>query len=196
MFGNHLSRRAAFAVAALLGLMLSACDNSPAVMAPEEAAFSHTINQLRTAEFNQQLAALRRLTAPFHNFEKAVEAGYGVQITPCWYHRELGAQGYHYGNPALITDGTVSLLEPELLMYEPQRNGQLRLVGVEYIVPIALWQGEDPPSLLGQEFHRNEALGLYALHVWLWRHNPAGIFADWNPMVSCRFAEEAQDRAP
>ncbi|MGI9179238.1 MAG: hypothetical protein ACR2H9_01810 [Longimicrobiaceae bacterium] len=181
--------------AALLGLSLAACDHSPAPLSPDAAVFAHGIDKPRTAEFNRQLAALRRATAPFHNFEKAEHAGYGVRITSCWYHRELGAQGYHYGNPDLI-DGTVDLLEPELLMYEPQKNGRLRLVGVEYIVPIAAWEGEDPPTLLGQEFHRNEALGLFALHVWLWRHNPAGMFADWNPKVSCEFADEAEDRAP
>ena len=25
----------------------------------------------------------------------------------------------------------------------------------------------------------------YDLHVWLYRQNPAGIFARWNPRVSC-----------
>jgi hypothetical protein len=25
----------------------------------------------------------------------------------------------------------------------------------------------------------------YELHVWAWRHNPAGMFADWNPNVAC-----------
>jgi len=25
----------------------------------------------------------------------------------------------------------------------------------------------------------------YDLHVWLWKHNPAGMFAEWNPGLSC-----------
>jgi hypothetical protein len=25
----------------------------------------------------------------------------------------------------------------------------------------------------------------YDLHVWLYRHNPAGMFAMWNPSVHC-----------
>jgi hypothetical protein len=25
----------------------------------------------------------------------------------------------------------------------------------------------------------------YDLHVWLYKHNPAGMFAAWNPRVSC-----------
>ena len=25
----------------------------------------------------------------------------------------------------------------------------------------------------------------YELHVWAWKHNPQGSFADWNNHVSC-----------
>jgi hypothetical protein len=68
-------------------------------------------------------------------------------------------------------------------------------VAIEYIVPIPMWSGSEPPSLVGQEFERNDALGLYALHLWLWRHNPNGMFADWNPKVSCAGAAESEDRS-
>ncbi len=53
-----------------------------------------------------------------------------------------------------------------------------------HIVPFALWEGS-PPELFGQEFVANEADGVWQLHVWLFRNNPAGLFADWNPTVSC-----------
>ena len=96
----------------------------------------------------------------------------------------LGGMGFHYGNPTYI-DGNVSVLEPELLMYEPGPHGQMRLVGVEYIVPLAAWQGSKPPMLFGREFEVNEQFGVWALHAWVWKHNPAGMFADWNPNVSC-----------
>jgi hypothetical protein len=26
------------------------------------------------------------------------------------------------------------------------------------------------------------------LHVWHFRENPSGVFADWNPRVSCQYA--------
>ena len=87
-------------------------------------------------------------------------------------------------NPAYI-DGNVNVLEPELLMYEPGPRGQMRLVGVEYIVPLSAWQGSKPPMLFGREFQVNEQFGVWALHAWVWKHNPAGMFADWNPNVSC-----------
>jgi hypothetical protein len=50
---------------------------------------------------------------------------------------------------------------------------------------------QDPPTLDGQLLHFNESpnrFGLpafYELHVWAWRDNPLGTFADWNARVSC-----------
>lgn len=147
-----------------------------------------------TGDISRELASLRRETAPFHNINKAIQANYDTPITPCWYHSDLGAMGYHYGNLSLF-DGSVDLLKPEALMYEPGPGGHYRLVGMEYIVPIDAWEGEDLPSLLGQEYHPNENLGLYTLHLWLWRDNPNGLFAAWNPKVTCEYAEESEDRA-
>jgi hypothetical protein len=141
-----------------------------------------------------QLAALRRVTAPFHDIAVAADAGYDAPLTPCWYYGSEGAMGYHYGNPSFI-DGTPELLRPEILVYAPDRDGDLHLVAIEYIVPIPMWSGSEPPSLVGQEFERNDALGLYALHLWLWRNNPNGMFADWNPKVSCAGAAESEDRS-
>jgi hypothetical protein len=65
------------------------------------------------------------------------------------------------------------------------RRTALRLVGVEYVVPFGAWTAPEPPVLFGQHFHRNETFGLWALHVWVWQHNPSGLFADWNPRVTC-----------
>ncbi len=189
MFGKLSSPLVALGSVALFGGLLVACDKSSAPVAPEHAV--HARGGSPTAEYNKQLAELRQATAQFHNFDKAVEAGYSVAITPCWEHRTLGGMGYHYGNPSLI-DGTVSLLEPEALMYEPGPSGHMRLVGMEYIVPIDAWQGASPPTLLGQEFHPHSFLPIYKLHVWLWRDNPRGMFADWNPKVSCKHAAETE----
>lgn len=29
----------------------------------------------------------------------------------------------------------------------------------------------------------------WLLHVWVWKHNPNGMFEDWNPNVSCEHAD-------
>lgn len=191
MSGKLFSPLVALGFAALFGGLLVACDNSATPVAPEHAAHARGGSGSTPAAVNRQLAELRQATAQFHNFDKAVEAGYSAQITPCWEHRTLGAMGYHYAKTDLI-DGTVSLLEPEALLYEPGPSGHMRLVGMEYIVPLAAWQGASPPTLLGQEFHQHSFLPIYKLHVWLWRDNPRGMFKDWNPKVSCDSAAEKE----
>jgi hypothetical protein len=180
--------RVLVSLASLLAIV-SACDNAPATVAPSrtEVSVHHSSHNAFGPDVNQQLAALRQLTAPFRDFDRAVAAGWSTQITSCLTDPS-GAMGFHYGNTAYI-DGKANLLEPELLMYEPESNGHLRFVGVEYIVPLALWTGATPPMLLGQEFQVNSAFGVWALHVWLGRENPSGVYANWNPKVSCRAAQ-------
>ena len=137
-----------------------------------------------SAAQNQDLAALRRVTASFHSIATAAAAGWSAQITACM-ESPAGGMGFHYGNVALI-DGSARVEEPELLLYEPESNGQLRLVAVEYIIPYtARSRSATPPVLFGREFKQNDAFQLWALHAWVWKDNPSGIFADWNPQVTC-----------
>jgi hypothetical protein len=184
-----MHRSLSLALPALASLIV-ACDRasdatSPALAHGGHAAPSHST--VVSGQVEREIARLRQLTAPFHDFQTATRAGWGTQITDCFSDPALGGMGFHYGNVALI-DGQVDEEEPELLLYEPQRNGGHRLVAVEYIVPFDAWTGVEPPRLFAQSFHRNEGFGLWVLHVWHFRHNPSGMFADWNPNVSCRFA--------
>jgi hypothetical protein len=178
------------AVACGVGLTLAACEQRPQPTSPE--APSHSVHasagnaSVVSGDVERQIARLRAVTAPFHDFQTAVDAGWGTQITNCFSDPQ-GGMGYHYGNTALI-DGVVDALKPELLLYEPQKNGKLRFVAVEYIVPFTAWTSAAPPRLYGQSFHRNEAFGLWVLHVWHFRNNPRGMFADWNPRVTCDYA--------
>ena len=196
---RHPIRRIARAIG-LLGtgmfiLIPAACDSTPLPtdVSGQTASGAELDSQLAAsyAGISQDLAAVRSATASFHNFDKADAAGYGFELTPCAEQLPDGAQGFHYANLALIGDGTVSLLEPELLTYEPQASGRLRLVGVEYIALLEI-EGiptPQPPDLFGQQFHRNTDAGVWALHVWNWRNNPDGMFEDWNPHVSCEYAD-------
>ena len=71
---------------------------------------------------------------------------------------------------------------------EPLPNGKMALIAVEYIT------SKGPASLKGQLFNFNGApnrygLGpFYELHVWAWKANPHGAFADMNPNVTCEHA--------
>ena len=181
-----------------LALAPTACTDAPAgvgadvqdtpLIATDSRSGGHDLARDGTPSRNHRawLRRLRRTTAPFRRFRVAEAAGYAAQLTPCQV-TEAGGMGFHYGNPALI-DGIVEEQEPEVLLYEPTRSGELRLVAVEYIVPFTAWPADEPPALNGVSFHRNNTFGLWVLHAWVWKHNPTGVFQDWNPRVSCRFA--------
>jgi hypothetical protein len=139
------------------------------------------------------ITALRTKFEPLQDFAQAAPAGYTEAITPCWFHRDNGGQGVHYARVPF--DSTVVMMEPEAIMYEPQQGGGQQLLAVEYIVPFDQWKSPTPPTVLGEQLHRNEALGLWVLHVWLFRDNPSGIYSDWNPNVSCANAAQSEDRA-
>ncbi|WP_426592858.1 hypothetical protein ACPPVS_13965 [Cellulomonas sp. McL0617] len=113
----------------------------------------------------------------------------------------VGAMGVHYVRGDLVADPTENTLTPEALVYEPTRQGGLRLVALEYVVLQADWNAKhaSPPRLFGQEFmavdgsNRYGLPPFYALHVWLWQRNPSGLFADYNPAVSCALSTESYD---
>ena len=179
---------AAAAVALTFGI--ASCDRVPTgADAPAAPAAARG-----DAEANRVLAEIRRGTARFHRVEAALDAEY-VQVSPCVAHPFLGAMGFHYANFGLM-DATVDPSAPELLLYAPGPNGKLRLVAVEFMVAAAPWDAthSGPPTLAGHTFedHRDPAtwhgipFAHYDLHVWVWKHNPAGMFAQFNPSVECR----------
>lgn len=128
-----------------------------------------------------QLSGVRQATASLHQLAKAETAGY-EKFLPCFDSPGVGGMGQHYADLASI-DGTIEATHPEVLVYEPTA-GRMRLVAVEYVVPQAAWTGSEPPQLFGEHFHRNDTLGIWALHAWIWRHNPGGMHADFNPKVA------------
>jgi hypothetical protein len=173
---------------------LLACEDHSGTLAPDGAPAVQA--RAASASAASQIAQLRRLVAPFHRFDAAVAAGWSTPITPCLVAADLpsqpgtGAMGSHYGNLAYIQDGgVVNLLQPELLLYEPEKNGKARFVGVEYIVPFADHPASAaPPTLLGHPFAQVPEFGVWGLHIYVGRENPSGIFAPWNPKVSCENA--------
>ncbi|MFW6078852.1 MAG: hypothetical protein ACODAE_04480 [Gemmatimonadota bacterium] len=189
----RLPRAALVGVVAVATAALVACED-PGATSPADALTAETMVPAGgPAEENAGLATLRRATARYHDVDAAIEDGF-VQILPCQESPDgQGALGIPYGKLDRF-DTNIDLSKPELLFYEPQADGSLRLVGAEPVVPIEAWDAEhdDPPSLFGREFHRNEDHGLYGLHMWVWRPGPGpdGVFGFWNPRVSCEFADE------
>ena len=141
-----------------------------------------------SADENSQLNELRRFVAPFHNFDKAVAYGYNVPAPGpgvCISHPTRGGMGFHYtyAHRDLINDGRVNLLEPEFLVYAPKPNGGVKFAALDYFVPYNTWSSPEPPALLGRPFAREDDFQAYVMHIWLFWHNPAGMFENYNPEV-------------
>ncbi len=138
------------------------------------------------------IAQARAATAKFHDFAVAADAEYTAQFpTGCAEMPGQGAQAYHYMNEKLAFDNIIDLEKPELLMYEPQQDGSLQLVGLDYVVlrPEGTLKNE-PAPLLGMKFAPIvvQGVSVWALHIWAWRPNTNGVFTPWNPAVSCKYA--------
>lgn len=176
-------------------LFLAGCDDDDDVTAPEGPP---SLQQITDA------------TEAFQDPQAARDAGY-VSTEECVAHPTEGAMGVHFANPQLLgltdpvngrvhgTDPEIDFLEPEILVYEPQSDGSLELVALEFLVFADAWDAnnEGAPSYEDHEFHymeddpsteADEAHGFtphYDRHMWLFKNNPSGTFADWNPDVTC-----------
>jgi hypothetical protein len=143
----------------------------------------------REVQFGRQVAAVRAATSKYHDVKVAIGDGY-LPTEQCVDGPE-GGMGYHYFNPKLGGDLESDPLKPELLIYAPNGNGGLKLVAVEYFQANA---GQARPTIMGQPFdgpmpgHEPGMPEHYDLHFWIWQPNPDGVFAPWNPSVSCAHA--------
>jgi len=125
---------------------------------------------------------------------------------------ELGAMGVHYFRPDLLgitappdprvtgTGTHTDFVTPAILIYEPQADASMELVAVENLVWVDAWTAagqdelpsfhgvpydrmQDDPATPADEAHQFQPH--YDRHVWLYRENPNGVFAPFNPAVSC-----------
>jgi len=127
--------------------------------------------------------AVRTANDRFKDVAAAVAEGYAP--IPCDSSPAGGGMGIHYVNATYMKDAKLDIARPQAVMYEPMPDGKLVLIAAEYIA----FKG--PASLEGHLMNYNSApnsYGLpefYELHVWAWKANPQGTFADDNPDVSC-----------
>jgi hypothetical protein len=157
-----------------------------------QASHHHGGGSDRNDRTNTLVKTVRDATERFRDISVALGEGYVPQFG-CVSGSHEGAMGVHLVNGPLVADGELDAMRPELLVYEPLPNGRMRLVAADYLVLSATWNAKNPgpPELMGQLFHLFESpnrFGLpefYTLHVWAWKDNPQGTFANWNPDVSC-----------
>jgi hypothetical protein len=158
-----------------LGVTL-ACSGHPAPAPPAPAG---------DAQVTAGLAELRSATQPFQNLDAAVAAGYAKEVPDCLVHEHHGAMGYHHVNRGYLSRD-LSPSRPQILLYEKLPDGRYQLNGVEFIVPYRIWARDTVgPVLMGQHLKHEDNLKLWYLHVWAWKTNSDGVFADFNPDVTC-----------
>ena len=151
------------------------------------ALFAVAAGCAQAADSNPLADKVRTALDRFKDVNVAVKEGYAP--IPCASGVEGGAMGIHYVNGAYLKDEAVDLNKPEAVMYEPMPDGKLALIAVEYITT------KGPATLGGQLFsftnspNRYGLPAFYELHVWAWKDNPTGTFADMNPTVSCEAAK-------
>ena len=171
------------AIAAACVLFVACADSVP--VAPDwQHAMTAQLTALSPAQENGAIATLRRATARYHDLNAATADGF-VFLHGCEVRPEEGTVAIVYVHMRRLLDGAIDPSLPDGLIYEPRRNGNPRLVGVELAVPYPLWTKPQPPTINGATFQREDEFGVFGLHVWLWRNNPEGLFAESNPNVSC-----------
>jgi hypothetical protein len=151
------------------------------------------------ASDGSELAKVRQATVNFHDVNAAAAAGYGefrdAAGIACIDNPGTGTMGIHYVS-SRVGDAVLEPAAPEALVYEPESNGRLRLVALEYIVFKDVWEGAQgpdaaPPRLFGRELrlvpapNRFGIGSFYQIHAWVWKNNPSGMFFEWNPKVEC-----------
>jgi hypothetical protein len=182
-----------FRVVMLLSLLLVTLFIGSRSFVPAQAQDDHEHEEVEwTEEARALIHDVREATTQYHDLDVALEAGYG-QFLDCFRFGDEMGMGQHYVNGDLAGDDVLDPLLPEALVYEPLADGTMTLVAFEYLVFASVWDpeesGREAPTLFGQDFHLKTNIPdtppVWVLHVWLWTHNPEGIFSDYNPLVFC-----------
>jgi hypothetical protein len=169
-------------ISAVFAMPLVACVN----------ATTSSISQNVTVP--DELKTLQTAFAKYNDFANAVADGYQLgyrgAAKGCVFKPNVGAMGYHYFNWSLMDAGTIDPNNPTVLVYHTDPDdGSLKLGAVEWVVAQSTWNSlgnTAPPVVYGQTLHIiNPVLNWYVQHAWMYTNNPAGIYQDWNPNVSC-----------
>ena len=177
---KKLNRRFARGAVAVIGLGILTASVLAAVVAAGGAR-----------NLPADVQAVRGQLARYNSVDNALSDGY-VPVSPC-ESSPAGAMGIHYAKMSLFGPGN-DPAHPEVLLYLPRNDGSLEFVAAEYFQVDAdqnLETDGDRPSIFCQPFngpmlgHNPQMPIHYDLHVWLAKHNPSGLFAQWNPAISC-----------
>lgn len=176
-------------VYALLVVACSAVDGGARGSAPTSPSAVVGVPLSVGADASQQLAAARLATAKYHDFQQAVDDGFIAAPPAC-----IPGEGIHYRAPDEFPNTSLDCVfdpeDPEVLHYVPKQNGELQLVGVEYLVPVSASCGtltSPPEGFSGDadEWELEIAGTVWALNAWIWQGVPEGVFAFRSDKIGC-----------
>ena len=177
-----------FSAILMFGLLMPGCHKGSSNASQEE--FQSKSNQSVQKESNGfgnytgldletewELRQAKIATAKYNNFDNAIQDGY-VDINVI-----VPEMGYHYLKMDHL-NATFEYAKPEILVYNKEENGRMKLVALEYAVPIELSPNAPPSGFTGDNDKWAVYKGvLWTLHAWVWEYNPDGVFNPTNPLV-------------
>jgi hypothetical protein len=177
-----------FSTVLFIGLLMTGCKKENSVGQQEE--IQSRSSQSAQPELNgfgnysrlapatiSELQQAKIATAKYNNFDNAIKDGY-VDINVI-----VPEMGYHYLKMDHL-NGTFEFDKPEILVYNKEENGRMKLLALEYAVPIALSPDGPPSGFTGTgDVWTTYQNTLWTLHAWIWEFNPAGVFSPTNPLV-------------
>jgi len=192
MDSRRSTMRHSYSLIGFLALTVLGTSHAPAQDGCAQTSHHHGSNSDKKARASDLVKVVRESTKRFKDVSVAEAEGYTL-LFGCVSGPDLGAMGMHYVNLSLVGDGVLDAARPEIVIYEPQPDRRLRLIGADYLVFADAWHAanEGTPEIMGQLLHLFESpnrFGLdafYTLHVWAWKDNPNGTFVNWHPKVSC-----------
>ncbi len=190
LFFGALRHRQSFALffssVLFIGFLMTGCKKeSSNTEAVEEEIQSKSSSQKGSNGFGNytgldpqtvsELQQAKIATAKYNDFDQAIADGY-VDINVI-----VPEMGYHYLKMDNLNE-TFEYDKPEILVYNKEENGRMKLVALEYAVPISL--SNAPSGFTGDNDHWSVYQGvLWTLHAWIWEYNPAGVFNATNPLI-------------
>jgi hypothetical protein len=170
-----------------------------AAVAPSRAAAQAARSAAAGPDLSPELQRVRAGLDKYQDPLVAVRDGYFSSVACVDFHKSgegaveyaPGGMGVHFLNLQLIGPA-LDPAKPQVLIYEPVGD-RLKLAAAEWFVPTEVAGGKRP-TIFGQELQgpmegheplQPKGLHHYDLHVWLWKHNPAGVYAPTNPAVKC-----------
>jgi hypothetical protein len=153
---------------------------------PAELKSSITTESIETMSANPEknlVKSVHSANAKYNSSVLAIMDGYQPD-DHCVSVPGLGGMGYHWVNPSLV-DENFDPLKPEVLLYTKGPDGNLKLIGVEYIVVNV---GQAAPVFGNQSFAVGGTplpIPHWSLHAWIYEPNPSGMFAPFNPNITC-----------